>query len=150
MIMATQGIRTRENLMNKVSTIDVCGQKVKNVHVGKALGLLISDDLTWKDQTEKVVSNCQEKMRGLWKMFFFVFWYFFLYFLIALGSCGFMVPMSSVVGPLHLLISSSIMYTVHFTLFSVHCTLHIVHPTQCNVQCTLYSSLCTVYGMKGG
>ena len=68
MIMATQGIRTRENLMNKVSTIDVCGQKVKNVHVGKALGLLISDDLTWKDQTEKVVSNCQEKMRGLWKI----------------------------------------------------------------------------------
>ena len=59
MIMATQGIRTRENLMNKVSTIDVCGQKVKNVHVGKALGLLISDDITWKDQTEKVVSNCQ-------------------------------------------------------------------------------------------
>ena len=68
MIMATQGIRTRENLMNRVSTIDVCGKKVKNVHVGKALGLLISDDLTWKDQTEKVVSSCQEKMRGLWKI----------------------------------------------------------------------------------
>ena len=37
MIMATQGIRTRENLVNKVSTIDVCGEKVKNFHVGKAL-----------------------------------------------------------------------------------------------------------------
>ena len=38
MILATQGIRTRENLANKVSTIEVCGKKVKNVHVGKALG----------------------------------------------------------------------------------------------------------------
>ena len=68
MIMATQGIRIREDLANKVSTIDVCGQKVKNVRVGKALGLIISDDLTWRDNTTKVVLNCQEKMRGLWKV----------------------------------------------------------------------------------
>ena len=50
MILATQGIRTRENLATKVSTIEVGGKKVKNVHVGKALGLLISDDLTWREQ----------------------------------------------------------------------------------------------------
>ena len=41
---------------------------MKNVHVGKALGLFISDDLTWREQTEKTVKNCQEKMRGLWKI----------------------------------------------------------------------------------
>ena len=68
MIIATQGIRVRENLANRVSSIDVCGQKVENVRVGKALGLLISDDLTWKDNTTKVVQNCLEKMRGLWKI----------------------------------------------------------------------------------
>ena len=51
MIMATQGIRIRENLANKVSTIDMCGQKVENVQVGKALGLLISNDLTWRNNT---------------------------------------------------------------------------------------------------
>ena len=68
MIIATQGIRLRENLANKESTINVCGKQVKNVKVGKALGLLISDDLMWKDQIEKVVQNCQEKMRGLWKV----------------------------------------------------------------------------------
>ena len=68
MILATQGIRTRENLATKVSTIEVCGKKVKNVHVGKALGLLISDDLTWREQTQKTVKNCQEKMKGLWKI----------------------------------------------------------------------------------
>ena len=68
MILATQGIRRRENLDNKESVIDVCGNQVKNVKVGKALGLLISDDLTWRHQTAKVVENCQEKMRGLWKV----------------------------------------------------------------------------------
>ena len=68
MILATQGIRARENLENRQSEIDICGEKVRNVRVGKALGLLISDDLTWRHQTEKVVENCQEKMRGLWKI----------------------------------------------------------------------------------
>jgi hypothetical protein len=68
MIIATQGIRLRENLANKVSKINVCGQQVQNVHVGKALGLLISDDMTWRDNVTKVVQNCQEKMRGLWKI----------------------------------------------------------------------------------
>ena len=36
MILATQGIRRRENLDNKESVIDVCGNQVKNVQVGKA------------------------------------------------------------------------------------------------------------------
>ena len=68
MILATQGIRARENLENRESEINICGEKGKNVKVGKALGLLISDDLTWRHQTEKVVENCQEKLRGLWKI----------------------------------------------------------------------------------
>ena len=65
MNIATQGICIKENIANTVSTIDVCGQKVKNVCVGKALGLLISDDMTWQDNTTEVVQNCQEKMQGL-------------------------------------------------------------------------------------
>ena len=64
MILATQGRRARENLD---SEIVVCGERVKNVKVGKALGLLVSDDLTWRDQVDKTVKSCQEKMRGLWK-----------------------------------------------------------------------------------
>ena len=68
MNIATQGICLRENLANKVSKINVCGKQVQNVHVGKALGLLISDDMTWRDNIMKVVQNCQKKMRGLWKI----------------------------------------------------------------------------------
>ena len=67
MIIATQGIRLRENLANKVSKINVCGKQVQNVRVGKALGLLISDDMTWRDNITKVVHNCQEKMRDFGK-----------------------------------------------------------------------------------
>ena len=64
MILATQGRRARENLD---SEIIVCGERVKSVKVGKALGILVSDDLMWKDQVNKVVKSCQEKLRGLWK-----------------------------------------------------------------------------------
>ena len=64
MILATQGRRARENLE---SIIVVCGEQVKSVKVGKALGLLVSDDMTWKEQVGKTVKSCQEKLRGLWK-----------------------------------------------------------------------------------
>ena len=43
MVLATQGIKRREYLN---SQIEVCGKVVKNVSVGKALGLLVSDDLS--------------------------------------------------------------------------------------------------------
>ena len=64
MILATQGRRARENLESEIT---VCGERVKSVKVGKALGLLVSCDLTWKDQVDKTVKSCQEKMGGLWK-----------------------------------------------------------------------------------
>ena len=64
MILATQGRRAREDLE---SEIVVCGEKVKSVKVGKALGLLVSHDMTWKDQVDKTVKSCQDKLRGLWK-----------------------------------------------------------------------------------
>ena len=35
--------------------------------MGKALGLLVSDDMTWKEQVDKTVKSCQENLRGLWK-----------------------------------------------------------------------------------
>ena len=54
----------RENLE---SEIVVCGERVKSVKVGKTLGLLVSHDMTWKDQVDKTVKSCQEKLRGLWK-----------------------------------------------------------------------------------
>ena len=64
MVLATQGIRRRGNLN---SQIEVCGKVVKNVSVGKALGLLVSDDLSWRHQTEEVVKSCTAKLHGLWK-----------------------------------------------------------------------------------
>ena len=47
------------------SQIMICGEVVKNVKVGKSLGLLISDDLTWRHHIEKVVKSCREKLLGL-------------------------------------------------------------------------------------
>ena len=64
MILTTQGRRARENLE---SLIVVCGEGVKSVKVGKAPGLHVSNDMTWKDQVDKTVKSCQEKLRGLWK-----------------------------------------------------------------------------------
>ena len=64
MVLATQGIRRREDLSSKIK---VCGEVVKNVPVGKALGLLVSDDLSWRHQTEEVVKSCTAKLHGLWK-----------------------------------------------------------------------------------
>ena len=64
MILATKGRRQQENLE---SEIKVCGEKVKSKQVGKSLGLLVSSNMSWKDQVDKVVQSCKEKQRGLWK-----------------------------------------------------------------------------------
>ena len=61
MILAIQGHRARENLE---SEIVVCGERVKNVKVGKALRLLVLNNLTWRDQVDKMVKSCQEKIVG--------------------------------------------------------------------------------------
>ena len=64
MVLATQGRRRRENLN---SQIQVCGKAVNSVSVGKALGLQVSDDLSWRHQTDEVVKSCTAKLHGLWK-----------------------------------------------------------------------------------
>ena len=64
MVLATRGRRERENLE---SEIEVCGEIVKSTKTGKCLGLLVSDDLMWCAQVDKVVKSCREKQAGLWK-----------------------------------------------------------------------------------
>ena len=64
MVLGTQGRRTREDL---TSEIEVCGEKVKSSVSGKYLGLLVSNDLSWRHQVDKVVKSCNEKQNGLWK-----------------------------------------------------------------------------------
>ena len=64
MVLASMGRRRLEDLS---SEIVICGEVVKSVKVGKSLGLLVSDDLTWRHQTEKVVKSCRDKLAGLWK-----------------------------------------------------------------------------------
>ena len=49
------------------SEIQVCGKNVKNVSKGKALGLVVSDDLSWRDHAEKVAKSCNAKLSGLWR-----------------------------------------------------------------------------------
>ena len=64
MVLATRGRRERENLE---SQIEVCGEIVKSSKTGKCLGLLVSDDLMWCEQVDKVVNSCRRKQAGLWK-----------------------------------------------------------------------------------
>ena len=64
LVIATQGRRCREDLK---SEIEVSGEKVKSTKTGKCLGLIITDDLTWRDQVDKVVKSCNSKQSGLWK-----------------------------------------------------------------------------------
>ena len=64
LVLATQGRRARENL---ASEIEVCGEKVQSSVSGKCLGLLISNDLSWRHQVEKVLKSCNSKQNGLWK-----------------------------------------------------------------------------------
>ena len=64
MVLASLGRRRLEDLDSEIM---ICGEVVKNVKVGKSLGLLVSDDLTWRHQTEKVVKSCRDKLAGLWK-----------------------------------------------------------------------------------
>ena len=65
MVLATPGIRRRDGHVK--SEIEVCGKKVKNVSKGKALGLVVSDDLSWRDHAEKVAKSCNTKLSGLWR-----------------------------------------------------------------------------------
>ena len=64
MILATQGRRRQENLE---SVIEICGEMVKSSNTGKCLGLVVSNDLSWEKQVDKVVKSCRGKQRGLWK-----------------------------------------------------------------------------------
>ena len=54
MVLITQGRRRQENLS---SQIEVCGQKINRTETGKCRGLVISNDLTWQHQIEKVVKG---------------------------------------------------------------------------------------------
>ena len=64
-ILASQGIRTRENLDNRISEIDVCGVKVKNVKVGKALGLLkLSREDAWPMENYKRAEERPKKIES--------------------------------------------------------------------------------------
>ena len=64
MVLASMGRRRVEDLNSQIT---ICGEVVKNVKVGKSLGLLVSDVLTWQHQIEKTVKSCREKLTGLWK-----------------------------------------------------------------------------------
>ena len=64
MVLGTQGRRAREDL---TSEIEVCGEKVKSSDTGMCLGLLVSNNLTWRHQVEKIVKSCNSKQNGLWK-----------------------------------------------------------------------------------
>ena len=39
----------------------------KNVKKGKVLGLVVCDDLSWRDQIDKVAKSCTTKLSGLWR-----------------------------------------------------------------------------------
>ena len=65
MIMATPGIRRRDGNIN--SKIQICRKTVQNVKIGKVLGLVVSDDLSWRDQVDKVTKLCTAKLSGLWR-----------------------------------------------------------------------------------
>ena len=65
MVIATPGIRRRDGDIK--SQIKICGQVVKNVKKGKVLGLIVSDDLSWRDQVDKVTKSCTTKLSGLWR-----------------------------------------------------------------------------------
>ena len=65
MVLTTPGMRRRDGCVK--SQTKVCGEVVKNVQQGKALGLIVSDDLSWRDNTAKVVRSCTAKLSGLWR-----------------------------------------------------------------------------------
>ena len=52
MILATSGRRRQENLESEIT---ICGEKVKSSKTGKCLGLIVSDNLSWEKQIDKVV-----------------------------------------------------------------------------------------------
>ena len=64
LVLATQGRRCREDLK---SEIEISGEKVKITKTGKSLGLIITNDLRWRDQVDKTVKSCNSKQTGLRK-----------------------------------------------------------------------------------
>ena len=65
MVLATPGIRRRDGDIK--SQIQICSKMVKNVKNGKVLWLIVSDDLSWRDQVYKVTKSCTTKLSGLWR-----------------------------------------------------------------------------------
>ena len=65
MVIAGSGRRGREDLE---STICVQGEVIKAVQVGKCLGLLINNNLTWSEQTQKVITSCRSRMNALYRI----------------------------------------------------------------------------------
>ena len=65
MVMAGPGRRRNEDLESK---IHVQGEEIQAVTVGKCLGLLINNNLTWSDQTKKVTSSCRNRMNALYRI----------------------------------------------------------------------------------
>ena len=56
MVVATQGRRRQDNMNSQIA---VCGETVKSTDTWMCLGLMISNDLTWQSQVEKVVKSCK-------------------------------------------------------------------------------------------
>ena len=65
LVLAGPGRRSKEDLE---STVNVQGEEIKAVTVGKCLGLMINNNLTWADQTQKVVSSCRNRMNALYRV----------------------------------------------------------------------------------
>ena len=65
MVIAGPGRRARDDLR---STLTVEGELIEAKRVGKSLGLLINDNLTWEAQTKKLVADCRKRMGALYRV----------------------------------------------------------------------------------
>ena len=65
MVMAEPGRRGREDLE---STLYVQGEEIESVGVGKCLGVMINNNLTWTDQTQQVIASCRNRMTALYRI----------------------------------------------------------------------------------
>ena len=62
MMIAGPGRRGKEDLE---STLHVQGEEIKSVRLGKCLGVVINNNLTWTDQTQQVIASCRNRMTAL-------------------------------------------------------------------------------------
>ena len=68
MVMARPGRRRNEELESK---IHLQGEEIQAVTVGKCLGLLINNNLTWSDQTKlqcQIKPSCRNRMNALYRI----------------------------------------------------------------------------------